>query len=317
MIVATAGHVDHGKTSLVKALTGVDTDKLEEEKRRGLTIDLGFAYRSVKEGVTLGFVDVPGHSRFINTMIAGVSGIDLGLLVVAADDGPMPQTMEHLELMRILGIPEFAVVVTKVDRVDTDRVAEVIGALNALVPECEQAAFCVSNASGAGLPELQAWLDERALAFDKRKPDGNFRMPVDRAFSLKGVGMVVTGTAIAGRVAVGEFDQPRVDLDEQCVVIGPIGIGRNYGLLAAVIGFEPGAHRVNVGRNTMGFQIDPIGAAEAGKRHDQQSSSSAGTRTARKRHPVPDHVSRWLQSPAGPSDRTTMLAASRDDPLYR
>ena len=204
MIVATAGHVDHGKTSLVKALTGVDTDKLEEEKRRGLTIDLGFAYRSVKEGVTLGFVDVPGHSRFINTMIAGVSGIDLGLLVVAADDGPMPQTLEHLELMRILGIAEFAVVVTKVDRVDADRVAEVIGVLDALVPECVQTAFCVSNASGAGLPELQAWLDERALAFDKRKPGGNFRMPVDRAFSLKGVGLVVTGTAIAGRVAPGD-----------------------------------------------------------------------------------------------------------------
>lgn len=204
MIVATAGHVDHGKTSLVKALTGVDTDKLEEEKRRGLTIDLGFAYRSVKEGVTLGFVDVPGHSRFINTMIAGVSGIDLGLLVVAADDGPMPQTLEHIELMRILGIVEFALVVTKVDRVDTDRVAEVVGALQALVPECKQAAFCVSNVSGEGVRELQAWLDDRALGFGGRAPGGNFRMPVDRAFTLKGVGLVVTGTAIAGRVAPGD-----------------------------------------------------------------------------------------------------------------
>ena len=122
MIVATAGHVDHGKTSLVKRLTGVDTDRLEEEKRRGLSIDLGFAYRRLKNNKSIGFIDVPGHNRFINTMIAGISSIDLGLIIVAADDGPMPQTFEHLDIMRILGVKRFAVVLTKIDRVDAARV---------------------------------------------------------------------------------------------------------------------------------------------------------------------------------------------------
>ena len=134
MIVATAGHVDHGKTSLVKQLTGVDTDRLEEEKSRGLTIELGFAYRKLPDGVTLGFIDVPGHSRFINTMIAGVNGIDLGLLVVAADDGLMPQTREHLDVMQLLGISAFILVITKIDRADASRVEEVARIIKTLVP---------------------------------------------------------------------------------------------------------------------------------------------------------------------------------------
>lgn len=135
MIVATAGHVDHGKTSLVKQLTGVDTDRLDEEKRRGLSINLGFAYiRDIKDQ-TIGFIDVPGHIRFINNMIAGVCGIDLGMLVVAADDGPMPQTIEHLDIMRLLGVKNYVVVITKIDRVEADRVADVRDTMRALLAD--------------------------------------------------------------------------------------------------------------------------------------------------------------------------------------
>ena len=204
MIVATSGHVDHGKTSLIKHLTGIDTDRLAEEKRRGLTIDLGFAYRRINDEVTLGFIDVPGHSRFINTMIAGVSGIDIGLLVIAADDGPMPQTLEHLEVMRLLGISEFVLVVSKIDRVEAGRVEEVSRAVRAMVPECRHTVFPLSNKSGQGVAELQKWLDERALVFKARSTVGSFRLAVDRSFSLKGVGLVVTGTVSAGLVAPGD-----------------------------------------------------------------------------------------------------------------
>ena len=203
MLVATAGHVDHGKTSLVKHLTGVDTDRLEEEKRRGLTIDLGFAYIPVNEKTTLGFIDVPGHSRFINTMIAGVGGIDLGMLVVAADDGPMPQTREHLQVMRLLGVKNFIVVITKIDRVEPQRIDDVVALMQQQLPE-SQVFFQVSNNSGEGVTELLTWLSEQALTFQARAISGNFRLTVDRAFSMKGVGLVVTGTAIAGQVKVGD-----------------------------------------------------------------------------------------------------------------
>ncbi len=204
MIVATAGHVDHGKTSLIKRLTGVDTDRLAEEKRRGLTIDLGFAYRQINDEVTLGFIDVPGHSRFINTMIAGVCGIDLGMLIVAADDGPMPQTLEHLDVMRLLGISEFVLIVSKIDRVNSERVEEVVRELQALLPDTAPPVFRLSNTSGQGISELQAWLNDRALAFKARSTHGNFRLAVDRAFQIKGVGLVVTGTAMSGIVAPGD-----------------------------------------------------------------------------------------------------------------
>ena len=125
MIVATAGHVDHGKTSLVKHLTGVETDSLEEEKRRGLSINLGYAYLHADADTTIGFIDVPGHSRFINTMISGVSSIDLALVVVAANEGPMPQTVEHLEVLRLLGIRQYVIVITYIDRVEAPQVKEV------------------------------------------------------------------------------------------------------------------------------------------------------------------------------------------------
>lgn len=207
MIVATAGHVDHGKTSLIKHLTGVDTDRLEEEKRRGLSIDLGFAYRKLAGHSPIGFVDVPGHSRFINTMIAGVSGIDLGMLVVAADDGPMPQTIEHLNVLRLMGVHKLLLVVTKIDRVPAARVQEVEKEMQALlaVKKGEVPVFPVSNTGGEGVPALLSYLEQCARGAVVKPAVGEFRLSIDRVFTLKGVGMVATGTATAGSVHVGDF----------------------------------------------------------------------------------------------------------------
>ncbi|MGB1686825.1 MAG: GTP-binding protein, partial [Pseudomonadales bacterium] len=162
MIVATAGHVDHGKTSLVQALTGVDTDRLKEEKQRGLTIDLGFAYTNTETGHRIGFVDVPGHIRFINNMLAGVSAIDLALLVVAADDGVMPQTREHLDVLQILGIPAGVIALTKTDRVAPERIDVVLAEIEQLVASTflEGAeVYPVSCLTGDGMDTLQLALD--------------------------------------------------------------------------------------------------------------------------------------------------------------
>jgi selenocysteine-specific elongation factor len=196
VIVATAGHVDHGKTALVKVLTGVDADRLPEEKKRGLTIDLGFAYAG-----ELGFVDVPGHERFVHNMLAGVSGIDLALLVVAADDGPMPQTHEHLAIVRLLGVPRVALALTKIDRVAPARVDEVASQALALVPDAP--VFRVSAVRGDGIEALKTYLQQEARERRARSSRGHFRLSVDRAFTLPGAGLVVTGTAISGEVAVG------------------------------------------------------------------------------------------------------------------
>ena len=207
MLIATAGHVDHGKTMLVRALTGVDTDRLPEEKTRGLSIDLGFAYRDLGTGSTLGFVDVPGHERFIRNMLAGVAAIDFGLLVVAADDGVMPQTREHLDILQLLGLQRGAVALTKIDRVGADRAAEVTAALRELLaptPLAEAPILPVCALTGEGVQTLGECLEKSAAALDARSCRGNFRLAVDRAFSVSGAGMIVTGAAFAGRVAVGD-----------------------------------------------------------------------------------------------------------------
>jgi selenocysteine-specific elongation factor len=203
MIVATAGHVDHGKTALIKQLTGVDTDRLEEEKRRGLSINLGFAYNRSIEEPTIGFIDVPGHNRFVNTMIAGVSGIDLGMLVVAADDGPMPQTIEHLDIMRLLGVSDYVVVITKIDRVEQGRVAKLRDAMQVLLADACPV-FSVNALDGSGIAELKQFLYGRAQQLGPRSDAGHFRLSIDRSFLLKGIGLVVTGTAISGKVSVGD-----------------------------------------------------------------------------------------------------------------
>ena len=207
MIVATAGHVDHGKTALVHALTGVDTDRLPEEKKRGLTIDLGFAYHPLDAGHVLGFVDVPGHERFVRNMLAGVGSIDLALVVVAADDGVMPQTREHTAILDLLGVTECIAVVSKVDKVDaarTDEVSEEIDLLLSATAMAGAEVHRVSALAGTGVEGLAGALRERALSLAARAANGRFRLCVDRAFMLKGAGLVVTGTVHAGVASTGE-----------------------------------------------------------------------------------------------------------------
>ena len=207
MIIASAGHVDHGKTLLVKALTGVDTDALPEEKARGLTIELGFAYHDLGDGSATGFIDVPGHERFVRTMVAGVSGIDVVMFVIAADDGPMPQTAEHLAILELLGVSRGVVALSKVDRVSAARVAEVTTMIRALLaPTALRACpiVPVSALHGIGVEALRAELLSLQRALPPRAVHGNFRLAVDRSFLLKGAGRVVTGTVFSGRIAVGE-----------------------------------------------------------------------------------------------------------------
>ena len=203
MIVATAGHVDHGKTSVVKHLSGVDTDSLEEERRRGLTINLGYAYLHADTDTRVGLIDVPGHSRFINTMIAGVSGIDLALIVVAADEGPMPQTMEHLEVLRLLGIGQYAIVITHIDRVERPRVVEVTEVLQSVMG-MQWPVFEVNNIDGSGVDDLKRYLLQMALEQSAKSREGYFRLSIDRSFLLNGIGLVATGTAMSGSVSEGD-----------------------------------------------------------------------------------------------------------------
>jgi selenocysteine-specific elongation factor len=207
VIVATAGHIDHGKTVLVKALTGVDTDRLPEEKRRGVSIDLGFAYASLGGDTLIGFVDVPGHERFVRNMLAGVTGIDFALLVVAADDGPMPQTIEHLAILDLLGLRTGAVALTKIDRVAPDRVPNVQKAIESLLEDTGLAGapvFPVSGLTGDGIPALRDHLIEAGRALGQRRARGRFRLAVDRSFTLSGAGLVVTGTVFSGAVRIGD-----------------------------------------------------------------------------------------------------------------
>ncbi|WP_341743856.1 selenocysteine-specific translation elongation factor [Azonexus hydrophilus] len=202
MIVGTAGHIDHGKTTLVKALTGVDCDRLKEEKARGITVDLGYAYTP-----TLGFIDVPGHEKLVHNMLAGATGIDFALLVIAADDGPMPQTREHLEIVELLGIRRGAVALTKIDTVAADRVEAAKSEIEALLADTAFAGalvFPVAAVSGAGIGELREHLEAVAAGHARREAGGGFRLAVDRCFTLTGAGTVVTGTAFAGCVRVGD-----------------------------------------------------------------------------------------------------------------
>ena len=207
MIIATAGHIDHGKSLLVHALTGVDTDRLPEEKARGMSIDLGFAYQSLPNGEVVGFVDVPGHERFIRNMLAGVTAIDFAMLVVAADDGPMPQTEEHLAILDLLGVDQGVVALTKVDRVSPERVEEVTIEIQSLISETsliEAEIMPVSAVTGEGVEDMRAFLELAAESIRRRTTEGNFRLAIDRSFSLPGAGMVVTGSVFAGSVSVGD-----------------------------------------------------------------------------------------------------------------
>jgi len=204
MIIGTAGHIDHGKTALVKALTGVDADRLPEEKRRGITIDLGFAPLSLEGIGTVGVIDVPGHEDFVRSMVVGASGIDLGLLVVAADEGVMPQTREHLQILNLLRIPRIVVALTKSDLVDEEWLGLVRAEVLAIFEESNlrlPPVVACSSRTGAGLPDLRRMLSERLSSGPRRAGDDVFRMPVDRAFTIRGTGTVVTGTVWSGELA--------------------------------------------------------------------------------------------------------------------
>jgi selenocysteine-specific elongation factor len=203
IIVGTAGHIDHGKTALVKALTGIDADRLEEEKRRGITIDLGFAHLALTPKIALGFVDVPGHERFVKNMLAGVGGIDLLLFVIAANESIKPQTREHFDICRLLGIPRGIIALTKSDLVDDD----ILGLVRLEVEELVAGSFLegapvvpVSSATGAGLDDLRRELGRVAADVPEKNASGFFRLPIDRVFTVKGFGDVVTGTLVSGSV---------------------------------------------------------------------------------------------------------------------
>jgi len=207
VIIGTAGHIDHGKTSLIRALTGQDTDRLKEEKERGISIDLGFAFLDAADGERAGIVDVPGHERFIRNMLAGAHGMDLVLFTVAADDGVMPQTEEHLDILHLLGVRRGIFVVTKTDLVDEARVAAVREEIEILTLDTtlEGAPIVpVSTVTGAGLDVLRDRIAAQLAATPPEARSGYFRLPVDRAFVMRGHGVVVTGTAIAGAVAEGD-----------------------------------------------------------------------------------------------------------------
>jgi selenocysteine-specific elongation factor len=207
VILGTAGHIDHGKTALVKALTGVDTDRLKEEKERGITIELGFTFLDLPSGIRLGIVDVPGHEKFVKHMVAGVWGIDLVALIIAADEGVMPQTKEHLDICRLLKVKKGLIVLTKIDLVDR----ELIDLVREEVTDIAQETFlkdapilAVSSLTGEGIPQLITALERLSNEVQERSSDGLFRLPIDRVFVMKGFGTVVTGTMVSGCLSLGE-----------------------------------------------------------------------------------------------------------------
>ena len=206
-VIGTAGHIDHGKTAMVRRLTGVDTDRLPEEKKRGISIDLGFAPLTTPAGVRVGIVDVPGHERFVKNMLAGVGGIDLVLLVIAADEGVMPQTREHFAIVKLLGIPRGVIVLTKSDLVERDWLDEVARDARALVvgSPLEQAPIVEFSAvTGAGEPELLEEIDRQLAATSERDSAEGARLPIDRVFTVEGFGTVVTGTLWRGAIRTGD-----------------------------------------------------------------------------------------------------------------
>ena len=206
IILGTAGHIDHGKTSLIKALTGTDTDRLKEEKERGITIELGFAALDLPSGQHLGIVDVPGHEKFVKNMVAGATGIDIVVMVIAADEGVMPQTREHMEICTLLGVKYGMVAVTKIDMVDEEWLELALDDIRDFVGGTfleDAPVATVSSVTREGIPEFLKTLDELAAKIPERPPSDLFRLPIDRVFTIKGFGTVITGTLISGRVQVG------------------------------------------------------------------------------------------------------------------
>ncbi len=207
IILGTAGHIDHGKTSLIKAMTGTDTDRLKEEKERGITIELGFASLDLPSGEHLGIVDVPGHEKFVKNMVAGATGIDIVVMVIAADEGVMPQTREHMEICTLLGIRHGLIAMTKTDMVDEEWMELALEDIR----EFSHGTFLedspilpVSSVSGQGIPELVKTLDDIAGQLPPKRPSNLFRLPIDRVFTMKGFGTVITGSLVSGKISVGD-----------------------------------------------------------------------------------------------------------------
>jgi len=207
IILGTAGHIDHGKTSLIKAVSGVDTDRLKEEKQRGITIELGFAALDLPDGQHVGIVDVPGHEKFVKNMVAGATGIDIVAMVIAADEGVMPQTREHMEICTLLGVQHGFVVVTKIDMVDEELLELAVDDIRTFARGTfleDRPIVAVSSVTGEGLPQFVDTLQAICREVPERKQTGLFRLPVDRVFSMKGFGTVITGSLVSGKIAVGE-----------------------------------------------------------------------------------------------------------------
>jgi selenocysteine-specific elongation factor len=273
VIVATAGHVDHGKTALVRALTGMDTDRLPEEQRRGLSIEPGFAHADFGSG-SVAFVDVPGHERFLRQMIAGVAAVDAVLLVVAADDGPMPQTREHLAVLDLLGVGQGAVVLSKADRVDAARLAAVTAQVAVLLQGTALAGapvFALSALAGDGLPALSEQLAQWQRAWRPRSTAGGFRLVIDRCFTQTGAGVVVTGTALSGTAQRDDG----LCLSPQGLPVrvrGPAGAGtgRRAGAGRPALRTEPGGRRPRHARARR-----PAGGARAACAHAAAGRAAA------------------------------------------
>ncbi len=207
IILGTAGHVDHGKTSLIRALTGIETDRLKEEKKRGITIELGFAYLDLECGHRVGIVDVPGHERFIRNMVAGAAGMDMVAFIIAADEAIMPQTKEHLDICKLIGLKNGIIVLNKIDLVDDEWLEMVEEDIRDFFQDsflAEAPIVKVSAVQGKGIDELKNTINQKISLLDFKEEFGPFRMPVDRVFTMKGFGTVVTGTALNGRISIGD-----------------------------------------------------------------------------------------------------------------
>jgi selenocysteine-specific elongation factor len=251
LILGTAGHIDHGKTSLVMALTGIDTDRLKEEKARGITIELGFAHLDLAGGIRFGIIDVPGHEKFVRSMVAGVGGMDIVMLVIAADEGIMPQTREHMDILRLLGVKKGLVALTKCDMVErewldlvTEEVREYVSGSflenTPIVP--------VSSRTGEGLDVLKDFLYRLANEVTEKRSEGHFRLPVDRVFTMTGFGTVVTGTLLSGEITVGD------DLE-----LLPSGrMGRVRGIQAHGKKVEKGLAGQRLAVNLQGVDLDEV-----------------------------------------------------------
>ena len=338
ILIGTAGHVDHGKTALVRALTGVETDRWLEERKRGLTIDLGFARLDLDPGLETGIVDVPGHEDFLKNMLAGATGIDVLLLVVAADEGPMPQTHEHLAIARLLNIRRGVVALTKSDRVDGDWLDLAHETTRELLDEEAARASWeivpVSALTGAGIEPLREALGRSAAAVRARGVDDRFRLPVDRSFSVRGTGTVVTGTVWSGSIGVGdtvsvfpggdsarvralqvhEDPRPRVTAGRRCAValvgVAPASVERGSVL------FGPSDWRPS---ERLGVRVRALGGRDRPLLHGQRLRVYLGTREVMARlqtadrRPIAPGATAWavlaLEAP--------LLARARDRAILR